>query len=264
MVFLKPIDTDFLSRLTFITLLIFGLNVPSHAIGAKEKGKERAEYYQTSSLEEYESFDDYYLVMKSLGFPNLISVESDSEVSKIDFKNPKSISIYKSLLRKRNEDYRSLNAKQTPPKEIFRKKTKEESRKLRADGDRRLNAIYAFQKKGYYEYYKEKMKETSSRKQKICININRVKLGLFTTVDRYVSTSEVREVTNNTILYSLGSLGYDDYSNLEMLQGISDCHATVELSNTGLDILNQDPNIGSFSNPENAHIVTFNLHKNSQ
>ena len=264
MVFRKPIDTDFLSRLTLITLLIVGLNVPSHAIGAKEKGKERVKYYQTSNLEEYESFDDYYLVMKSLGFPNLISVEADSEVSKIDFKNPKSISIYKSLLHKRNEDYRSVNAKQIPLKERFRKKTKEESRKLQADSNRRLNALYAFQKKGYYEYYKGKMKETSSKKQKVCININKVKLGLFTTVDRFVSTSEVREVTNNTILNSLGSLGYDDFSNLEMQQGISGCHATVELSNTGLDILNQDPNIGSFSNPDNAHIVTFNLHKNFQ
>ncbi|WP_353411250.1 hypothetical protein [Arenicella sp. 4NH20-0111] len=209
--------------------------------------------YLESELTEYKNFDDFYTVMLHLNLPNLNTSDPYLIEAQLDFSNPQSLSKYRALMDRKNEEY-VHNAKYAP-------KSAAELSAERNKRDIKDKVTAEFKKEGYFDFLKEALDSDPTKMVRICINADYVAVGLR---NNQLSYREFRAKVNDSISLAIAKLREQTYSDLEFRKRpvIPDCDATLKVSMEALERLNKDPLIGSFGNPERVRELTL-TYKNS-
>lgn len=220
------------------------------------------ENYQKSTLTGYRSFDDFYLIMKRNGYPNLFSELHGGEIDPRDFNNPQTLNLYKEKRREVEKRELLIRQKQNPM-DAFKPKSKEEL----LESDLQFISMYrktsAFIKTGYYQYFKDHFQKPNTTHVEICISIDRVSSGILGNSNvTPLSVIETKEILKKKTMLVISKLDEDSYSDVEYILGgrTIPCDAQLKVDEGTLDLLFGDQLVASISNPKMAKLKRFHTH----
>lgn len=198
--------------------------------------------YEEEGVKEYKNFDDFYLVMKKNGYPNLSFDETASKMIELNFKNPQSMSTYRTMREEKNEATRKV--KQYEPWRPLSEKEEQEKQKRT---EKMIKDVANFTKNGYYSFYKSIFKTTDTLSVRICFNIDIVDLG-YAGIKAALSSSKERRKGISTKVHEVVlklNLGTPEELELSVLSSSVSCHALINLTEAGLDKLYAEASVAS-------------------
>ncbi len=212
--------------------------------------------YEEEGLKEYKNFDDFYLVMKKNGYPNLSFGETASKMKGLNFKNPQSMSTYRTLREEKNEATRKVKAKQYEP---WRPLSEKEEQEKQIRTEKMIREVANFTKNGYYSFYKNIFETTDALSVRICFNIDIVALGFVGQMREFIPYKEEKKIIAKEISSLVPTLNLGDSENLllSIFDPTVSCHALISLTETGLDKLYAEASVASILPPVRALPGTF-------
>ncbi len=205
--------------------------------------------YEEEGVKEYKNFDDFYLVMKKNGYPNLNLEETASNVNGLNFKNPQSMSTYRTMREEKNEATRKV--KQYEP---WRPLSEKEEQEKQIRTEKMIIEVANFTKNGYYSFYKNIFETTDALSVRICFNIDIVALGYAGFKAALISSKERRKEIStkvHEVVLKL-NLGTPEELELSVLSPSVSCHALISLTEVGLDKLYAEASVASILPPVRA------------
>lgn len=210
--------------------------------------------YEEDGVKEYKNFDDFYLVMKKNGYPNLSLGETASKMKGLNFKNPQSIVTFRTMLQEKHEATRKV--KQYEPWRPLSEK-EEQEKQLRTE--KMIRKVANFTKNGYYSFYKNIFATTDTLSIRICFNIDIVALEYAGINAALISSKERRKGISTKVheLVLKQNLGTPKELGLSVFSPSVSCHALISMTETGLDKLYAEASVASILPPVRALPGTF-------
>ncbi len=196
--------------------------------------------YEEEGVKEYKNFDDFYLVMKKNGYPNLSFDETASKMIELSFKNPQSMSTYRTMREEKNEATRKV--KQYEP---WRPLSEKEEQEKQIRTEKMIKEVANFTKNGYYSFYKSIFETTDTLSVRICFNIDIVALGFIGQIREFIPYKEEKKIIAKKISSLVPTLNLGDSENLllSIFDPTVSCHALISLTEAGLDKLYSEASV---------------------
>ena len=209
--------------------------------------------YEEKGLTQYKNLQDYYLAMKSHGFPNLETNENYAHVKHLDFKNPQSLKQYREIRDTISEELRLSNQfKKSQKNYNWEKMTQSQLSERQSLRERNFKTNQKFKKETFYQFFKNKLTQSNSESVRICFSIDVVELGLYGLEAVWISVDERDAIIKREIEKLLLALGFDSGVNNDV--SIHDwrvsCHAIITVNQEELERLYQSEKVASIINPE--------------
>lgn len=250
------------NTLLVITVIVSLLSFSSGSTTEKKEKAEQADteelvdYYQKSSLKNYDNLQDFYIVMRHLDYPNLKDSEDGYGISNLDFENPQSLKKYKEIIDRLESESTNRNLK-------AEKKWAKKTEKERVEDEKRykakFNQVEKFKKDLFFKHIKSKLSLEPNSTQQVCFNIDRVSLGFLDNSSVFISRREREKIIAEKISYLVYSLPLSTQAieSLKIDYPLVSCDALITVNSNELTHLNSSPEISSILTPEMSPSNTF-------
>lgn len=249
---------NFIRAITTMALIFGFLFLSSSYAGGESDSEKAAERenlnqiasnlvnkYKVTGKERFDNFHEQFIVLNYYNLPNIRATEKRLGNDSLDFDNPQALA----LSNEREEELEQ--ARLEKPKQGFDIPGPEQMEINRRKQDQEKKEFNKFLKRGYYEYFLEKL-DSAEATVDVCVNLDWKKLGLYEKSDKGEPFSETLAALKTELDELLALLDKDGHSNhnFNMPNGKFDCEVRMDVNKVVLNEIYQNDKVLSIIHPQ--------------